>query len=305
LVVSGAYSVLDGAPAIVVAVDRYVVADTSRPAPRVTAEVRAAIEAHAMSGAPWFDASALRMKLPDGRDVKLGLGSSAAILVASMAAAWFTENRTIDPRAMFYAAVAAHRRAQGGGSGIDVAASVFGGTLVCKLSRQGPLSVQPHELPEGTVLEVFGSPNPAVTPELLNLVRQFAAREPAEHARILAAAGEAATKAANATSTQDLIVHLEAQALALAELGRLSGAPIFTPDVIALARIAAEEGAVFYPSGAGGGDVAIHAGPKPASDRFRAEAEALGRFHVPLQISAPGVHVVSTPSPSGQARGAV
>ena len=35
LVVSGAYSVLEGAPAIVVAVDRYAVADTSRAPERV------------------------------------------------------------------------------------------------------------------------------------------------------------------------------------------------------------------------------------------------------------------------------
>ena len=78
LVLSGAYSVLEGAPAIVSAVDRYVCCDSARPAELITPEVRAALPAGA--DAPLFDASALRA---EGR--KLGLGSSAAILVASLA----------------------------------------------------------------------------------------------------------------------------------------------------------------------------------------------------------------------------
>jgi len=36
LVLSGAYAVLSGAPALVVAVDRYVVADSARPAAFLT-----------------------------------------------------------------------------------------------------------------------------------------------------------------------------------------------------------------------------------------------------------------------------
>src|SRR5579871_2078485 len=87
LVLSGAYAVLEGAPCLVAAVDRYAVADAARPAPFVTDEVRAAVDAGVLDAAPWFDASALRDRAPDGTSRKLGLGSSAAILVASMAAA--------------------------------------------------------------------------------------------------------------------------------------------------------------------------------------------------------------------------
>ena len=42
LVLSGAYVILDGAPAVVTAVDRYAVADDSRPAPSLSNELRAA-----------------------------------------------------------------------------------------------------------------------------------------------------------------------------------------------------------------------------------------------------------------------
>ena len=329
LVVSGAYSVLEGAPAIVVAVDRYALADTAREADRVTDEVRAAIEQHAMKKAAWFDASALRATLADGRDVKLGLGSSAAILVASIAAAWAIEDRTLDPRAMFQAALAAHRTAQGGGSGIDVAASVFGGALVCRLARDprpsspytgppssapppapssnGPrssrrdvgLAVSPHDLPAGLVLECFASPVSSSTPDLVGRVRAFAESQPDDYLRIIGEAAAAASTAVYAATPAELVAQLRIQARALSALGDAAGAPIFTPDVVALARIAEEEGAIFYPSGAGGGDVALFAGAKAASDRFRSEAEALGRFHLPLRTGVPGVHLVSTGSPSG------
>lgn len=328
LVVSGAYSVLEGAPAIVVSVDRYAIADTSRPAERVTDEVRAAIEAHAMKKAAWFDASDLRAKLADGRDVKLGLGSSAAILVASMAAQWAIEDRTLDPRAMFQAALAAHRTAQGGGSGIDVAASVFGGALVCRLARDprpsspytgppsqpppasspsGPrsskrdvgLAVSPHDLPAGTLIEAFASPVSASTPDLVGRVRAFADDDPDEYTRLLGEAAGAASTAVYASTPAELVAQLRIQARALAALGDASGAPIFTPDVTTLAQIAEEEGAIFYPSGAGGGDVALFVGAAPPSDRFRREAEAHGRFHLALRTGVPGVHLVSTGSPSG------
>jgi phosphomevalonate kinase len=78
VVISGAYAVLDGAPAIVSAVSRYAVADSARSAERETPEVRAALGDRP---APWFDAGELF-----ARGEKLGLGASAAILVAALAA---------------------------------------------------------------------------------------------------------------------------------------------------------------------------------------------------------------------------
>lgn len=301
LVISGAYSVLEGAQAIVAAVDRYAEADTSRPAERVTAEVQAAIEAGKMKRAPSFTAAALRHRLADGRDVKLGLGSSAAILVASMAAAWAAEDRTLDSRVMMWSAIAAHRTAQRGGSGIDVAAAIYGGVLVCRLGPDGALIPLPHSLPAGTEIRVFASPVSASTSDLLRKIRIFSVRSRMEYDAHMGRAKAGAARAVTATSPAELVDALRAQASALAALGAASGAPIFTPDVVALAPLAEEEGAVFYPSGAGGGDVALYVGPKPPSARFVAEAEALGRYHIPMVIGAPGVQLISTSSPSGGA----
>lgn len=298
LVISGAYAVLEGATAVVAAVDRYAQADTAHPAEMVTAEVNAAIEAMKMKRAPSFDASELRTKLPDGREVKLGLGSSAAILVASMAAAWAEEDRTLDSRVMFWAALAAHREAQGGGSGIDVAAAVFGGVISCRLGGDGSLAVQPHTLPADLELHVFASLVPASTPDLLRKIRAFRAAQRPEYMRLMTRARDAATAAATATATPALLDALRSQADALGALGKAAGAPIFTPDMLALAPYAAAEGAVFYPSGAGGGDVALYAGTRKPSEQFRAAAAAHGHFYLPMVIGAQGVHWVSPGSPS-------
>lgn len=292
IVLSGAYAVLDGAPAIVAAVDRCVVADASRPAALVTDEVRAAIEAGVIDRAPWFDASALRTALPDGTSRKLGVGSSAAILVASIAAIAGDRLLRAAPgslaAAVFPAAYAAHRRAQPGGSGIDVAASAFGGVISATI-RGGELSVAPHRLPAGTVIEVFASPVSASTGDLIRKVRAFAAADPARYRRLLDAAARGSGAAIAATTAAELVAAIGTQLDALAELGNASGAGIVTPEAASIRPEAAAEGAIFGPSGAGGGDIAVYLGAHPSSDRLRALALAHGYTLLDLTIAAPGV----------------
>jgi phosphomevalonate kinase len=304
LVLSGAYSVLEGAPALVAAVDRYAVADASRPADLITAEVRAAIAAGHLRDAPWFDASALRAASPSGGPSrKLGLGSSAAILVASLAslaspaplaslAATAPPDAALPLDSLFDQALAAHRAAQGGGSGVDVAASVFGGVLACRLDPDGRLTAEPHALPEGTVIEVFSSSTSAETRSLLAAVRAFRAREPAAYRALLDRASSAAAAALTSTTPGDLARAVALQARALGELGRLAGAPILPPEIETLAAAAALEGGTVSPSGAGGGDVSIFIGPAPASGAILKLAADLGLERIDLRIGARGVHHV-------------
>ncbi len=293
LVLSGAYSVLEGAPAIVAAVDRCVTADASRPASLVTDEVRAAIDRGDIDRAPWFDASPLRERAADGTSRKLGLGSSAAILVASMAAV--IGDRARDPAALraaiFGPALAAHRAAQAGGSGVDVAASVFGGVLVATLSPGGELDVRPHVLPAGVVVEVYASPVASSTRDLLARVRAFAEADPARHRALLDAAGAGARAAVAARDVAALVRSVAAQTDALGALGEAAGAPIVTAEVAALREAAATEGGTFAPSGAGGGDIAFFLGAKATSEAFRGRAEALGLSRIDLAVGAEGVSV--------------
>jgi phosphomevalonate kinase len=294
-VISGAYSVLEGAPAIVCAVDRYVRVDGSKPASFVTDEVRQAIEAGFLDFAPDFDASALRRATPDGGSRKLGLGSSAAILAASIAARFQAGADEVELRKhVLEAALAAHRSAQGGGSGIDVAASVHGGFVLCRKSESG-LVVEPHAMPPDLCIEVFASEQAASTPSFLAHVRAFRDRTPLDYAAVLRDASDAAESAARAVDGASFIAAIDAQAHALGELGRRTGVDIVTDTVARLATHARNEGGLFAPSGAGGGDIALFLGVRPSSKQLRALAESLGLEHLPIQVGARGLYRSDAP----------
>jgi phosphomevalonate kinase len=284
VVISGAYAVLDGAPAIVAAVDRYAIADSARPSNFVSDEVRAALGERT---APHIDASALR----HGQR-KLGLGSSAAILVASLSALELERDpelehldlvgRVIEP------ALAAHARAQAGGSGIDVAASAYGGVILARRVATG-LEVSSFGLPAGLEVTVLALGNAASTPGLIARVRALESAAPALYERLMGAQAEAAERAAHALEIADasgLLRALGDQGLALRELGRAAGAPIVTPEIEQLREHAAAVGAAALPAGAGGGDIALWV--------TREGARALpppiaGLEPLALSLGAPGV----------------
>lgn len=288
VVISGAYAVLDGAPAIVGAVDRYAVADSSRPAERTTPEVEAAIGARP---APRFDASALR----EGGH-KLGLGSSAAILVASLAAIALEAHGPLDHdelcRAVLEPALRAHAQAQGGGSGIDVAASARGGTLVAV--RKEELELRAIDLPASLHIEVWAAGRPASTAELLGRVRALDAARYRELSAPQRQASEEAVEALGQGDSAGFVTALSAQCAALARLGDAAGAPIVTREVRRLAEHSLREHAAVLPSGAGGGDVALFVGVGPPSAGLVELARELGHRRLDLSLGAPGVHAVSS-----------
>jgi phosphomevalonate kinase len=293
IVLSGAYAVLTGAPAIVTAVDRYVIADAARRADRGTPEVSAAIGS---DPAPYFDASELRQG-----EHKLGLGSSAAILVASLAARALALGGDLADadlaRVVFDAALAAHARAQGGGSGVDVAASTFGGTLVYR--RGTPPALKPIDLPSDLVIEAWWSKRPAVTAELVGRVSVLAGRDGALHERLIGdqvEASSAAERALGRGSVSELVAALSAQRAALHSLGRAAGADIVTAEVELLAAMAERAGATVLPAGAGGGDIVLHAGRSPSSSDFRALAAEHAHVLLPLALGARGVHAFAPPA---------
>jgi phosphomevalonate kinase len=286
VVLSGAYAVLEGAPAIVSAVDRYVVCDSSLPAERVTPEVAAALPE---GPAPAFDASALR----EGGQ-KLGLGSSAAIVVASLAAvsgAGCSDDAALR-RAIEEPALRAHRQAQGGGSGIDVIASTRGGTLVATRWAPDVLEVAPVTLPRGLCVEAWASGVSASTPELLRAVGRFRTENASRYAEIMTALGAAAQRAVDAVAADNgpaLVLELTLQRELLGQLGSASQVPIVTPMVKSLAEWAKARGAAVLPSGAGGGDIVLWVSMQPSPPAFAAQAASLGHRRVQLQLHAPGV----------------
>lgn len=183
ILLTGEYAVLDGAPAIVAAVDRFV---ECRVMPAQTFEVRGmglcwreggpqvvglgfAREALAVArryllgrgielAAHAFELTD-DLRAPDGQ--KLGLGGSACVTVAvveaalAIAAAEGGEARlTARSRArerdrIFKLAALAHARAQGKiGSGVDVAAASFGGLILTRRFEQAPFHAAFDTSPE-------------------------------------------------------------------------------------------------------------------------------------------------------------
>ncbi len=287
VVLSGAYSVLEGSAALVTAVDRYVYADASRDGTRLTPELAAA----GFTRAPLFDASALR-----SGDRKLGLGSSAAILVASLASRCLLDRPTLSHSELVSEVLArglhAHRTAQGGGSGIDVAAACRGGTLFAR--RLGDrLLTRRVSLPKNLVFEIWAAPGSSSTPQLLAAVEALAAAEPARHAHLLTRqfrAAEAAAAALTRGDARGLVEALDRQTLALHELGMAAAVPIVS-DAVALFRDRARHaGATVLPAGAGGGDIALYVGPAAPSPDLTRDRARHNHVVLPLSLGAPALH---------------
>lgn len=290
LVLTGAYAVLRGAPAIVAATSRGAVADSSRPAASPTPEVRAALGG---VPAPHVDAT----EMFDG-DRKLGLGASAAILVASLGARASEEGVDLglasSRDALFRRARAAHAEAQGGGSGVDVAASVYGGVLRYAVDDASPLSVH---LPDGARLVVFTCDRSARTSDLLARVGVFASRDPVTHGACMDELVAIAVDAATTIDHGDLggfVRAIQRASRALDRLGTACGTEIVPGSVRELAAAAEREGAALCVSGAGGGDVAVFVGPAAPSPTLLARARELGLTRLDLEIDDGGVRVLTS-----------
>src|SRR6186713_940548 len=295
LVLSGAYAVLDGAPALVTAVDRYVVADSSAVSSFTTPEFS---EARTGKAQPYFDASPLR-----DQGQKLGLGSSAAILVACLGVIYADEHPAEPLGAIrqhvFEQALGAHRRAQGGGSGVDVAASSFGGHLLAQREASGALLVTPVSLPKELVLGVWATGDPASTSQLVATVFDLKRKDPSTFALKMQAqtrACEAFAAAVTQGSATELLNALCAQQVALDRLGQAAGAPIVVDAVRQLHQAAQQEGGCVLPSGAGGGDVSLYAGLTPPSAEFLALARRLGQKPLDLGVGALGLSPAPLPA---------
>ncbi len=295
IVLSGAYAVLEGAPAIASAVDRYAVADASLTAPSPTPEVRAAF---ASAPAPACDASAL---FGGARgEKKLGLGASAAILVATLAAKVAEEQGELDDlelaSAIFPRALAAHAAAQGGGSGVDVAAAAFGGTIAFRRGSEHPEALA-VKLPANLVFEVWWSGRPASTSELVGRVNALRERARHRYVKLIdaqAAASLDAEVALGRGDAQSFLRSLDLQRQALDALGKGAGAGIVDDAARALGDAAAALGGAALPAGAGGGDVLVFAGLLPSPSEFGALARGSGYEKLELALGARGVHVYSS-----------
>lgn len=294
LVVLGEYAVLDGAPALVMAVDRRCRAElgaasegpcrleTRMPAPEQHrfAQDRPSgvalvdlVTGRAQAATPWhgvLDTSALF-----AAGVKLGLGSSAAALCA-WAGVWARfagSGRGPDLAEL----IEAHGRFQNGGSGIDVAACFTGGVVTYRREAGNGARVGSVRLPNSVGFASIFAGRSASTPGLVARYRAFGRERPRQAEELRQRLGGVAEVGCKAAQNDDARAFIEAVAeygRGLEALGRAIGADIMTPEHRAIAGEARRLGLAYKVSGAGGGDLGVAFSDSPSSLAEFAEAVA-------------------------------
>jgi phosphomevalonate kinase len=296
LILTGEYAVLDGAPALVIAVNRRARAHRHAKPPTGSSPFLVAV-AEELAARFGDDHAAARAALEISVDssafydgmTKLGLGSSAAVTVAATACSLAETGEALDKAAVLAIALAAHARAQAPrgsrGSGADVAAAVHGGLIVFTSGR-----VEPKEWPRSVTLLPFFTGHSADTLHLVSRVAAARSASPIEVDAALAAIADASRAAHLALAAPlDLAARALIAALSLAghatdRLAIATGLDL-VPECVSAARSAmARLGGTAKTTGAGGGDVAIAAIPTTA-DAIEATRSLIEVGCKPLDIS--------------------
>ena len=291
IVLSGEYAVLWDSPAVCMAVNRRAVATVS---PSEDGECRletpgfdgmdryrvldALLEGERPANRYTLDTTAF---FDDGR--KTGIGSSAALTVALAAA--ISGSADVADTAM-----AAHRRLQGGqGSGVDVAAAVYGGLIEY---TRADAQVRPLRWPEGLAYRVIWTGVPASTERQL--------------AKLAAAAGGysrsalllAAPRMSEAWRTGDATSVLEEYVPYIGVLRQFSidhDLGIFDAGHEELTDAAMVDGLVYKPAGAGGGDIGVLFGSSDADlDAFLQRHARLVNGVLECELDPSGVRLEAT-----------
>jgi len=286
VVLCGEYAVLDGAPAVCMAIDRRAsvrVDDADTDHHSVLAPGYSDVEGRfrvAAGGVEWMQGKdeyrlvdavlrtidftpsrPLRIELDTNAFVdpatgsKIGVGSSAALTVAVVRALTTGGNVPGD-------AMAAHRRLQdGAGSGVDIAASVHGGLIEFRMDDQ---RVTALDWPQGLCFRLVWSG--VATDTRTKLARLENAPEAPSRAALV----RSATQMASAWTSADTVLAAYPSYIEhLRAFGVDHGLGIFDAGHEQLSQEAAVAGLVYKPCGAGGGDVGILLGASNAQlDEF-------------------------------------
>lgn len=311
LILLGEYAVLEGADALVMAVDRYVfvkIGEASAPDRwRISSSLEKspftfcldkdgyllpdsdmsesqrqnmnfacqAIEAICLrlvalgfSISPFsLEINTKQFYLENGQ--KLGLGSSAALIVGiilAIARYAQAELRLFPDRdKLFDFCFDVHSQAQGRrGSGIDVAASVFGG--IVKYNRQKSrmpegkgMIVSPH-LPSGLNWVPVWTGKSTSTTKLLKSMEKFRSKNLSEFKPVMEKLTDISNKGCQNLIDQNIksfLGNVKQYYTSLLNLSRRSGIPIISSRHKEIAQLVYDFGGYYKPSGAGEGDLGI------------------------------------------------
>lgn len=298
----GEYAVLEEGVAVLAAVTRYAIGQyvpgLAPPSPLVAEAVK---RTHAKLGdaAAAIPSGSVRVNTDafynDGQ--KLGFGSSAAAVVASVGAVFECAGLAIKDRKAQILAIAdaAHRAAQQGmGSGADVATAVHGG-LVQVIRRPNAVpEVTPLTPPVGLHLVVFWTGQPVSSKNMIEGVARFAKNDPLAYLHImdnlrdLAQRFVAEIKAGQATGAVAIAGRYGRQ---LEVLGTAANLPIVTDAFKHASDLAKELGGIAKPSGAGGGDIGVAMFATPEAAKLFALACQKPLTAIDLDLDRHGVRL--------------
>ena len=211
---------------------------------------------------------------------KYGLGSSAAVTVATVKALCRFYNLPVTKDEIFKLAAIAHFEVQGTGSLGDVAASVYGGWIAYHsfdrqwLAQQRKyldlrtlvdlpwpdLKIESLKAPSNLQLLIGWTGKPASTSQLVDKISLFKARQQKEYRQFLEDSKHCIQRMVDGFHNADLESiknEIRYNRELLKQLGTNSGVHIETPVLNKLCEIAEDFGGAAKTSGAGGGDCGI------------------------------------------------
>lgn len=211
---------------------------------------------------------------------KYGLGSSAAVTVATVKALCHFYNLPVTKDEIFKLAAIAHFEVQGNGSLGDVAASVYGGWIAYHsfdrqwLAQQRKyldlrtlvdlpwpdLKIESLKAPSNLQLLIGWTGKPASTSQLVDKISLFKARQQKEYRQFLEDSKHCIQRMVEGFHNADLESiknQIRYNRELLKQLGTNSGVHIETPVLNKLCQIAEDFGGAAKTSGAGGGDCGI------------------------------------------------
>jgi len=269
IILSGEYAVLDGEPAISMAIDRRAVVtldDNPDGECNLSTPGFSGSDQYRIVDAVCGDARPAKNLVLDTRAFavdgdKIGIGSSAALSVALIAGL----NESGD---VLNEALLAHHTFQGGaGSGVDVATAVQGGLIEFEMRTR---TVSSLAWPSGLYMRVIWTGVPTSTEAKLEKLAAQATR-PSRSALLLAASRMA--KAWRSGSTDRIMADYITYIDVLRQFGVDHDLGIFDAGHDQLTDAAMLGDLVYKPAGAGGGDIGILFG------RSEAELDAFVTSH--------------------------
>ena len=226
-----------------------------------------------------LDTSAFFAELARGGRAKIGLGSSAALTVALDAAlrVWTLGpehgGEHEDQTTALARLQALHTGHQGGrGSGLDIAASLCGGTFVYRRSESHP-KLTPLPLPDGLELFCVWTGRSSSTGGFLERLATWRRRNERAYERFMQDLAHLSDQGIDAAARGDgdrFCATLRDYRRLLDGLGSAASLPIVSPVHRRLEHLATKNGVTYKPSGAGGGDIGVAFATDPrGAQRFR------------------------------------